>query len=67
MLRLCGKSSRCCSEHHVSHGPKDSCETNQDAVKFNSFGFRRAEEANAWVETILPDHKFGLIVDAHMV
>jgi hypothetical protein len=24
-------------------------ETNQDAVKFNSFGFRRAEEANAWI------------------
>jgi hypothetical protein len=42
-------------------------ETNQDAVKFNSFGFRRAEEAHALVERHLPNHKFGLIVDAHMV
>jgi hypothetical protein len=25
------------------------------------------EEANAWVEANLPDHKFGLIIDAHMV
>jgi hypothetical protein len=42
-------------------------ETNQDAVKFNSFGFRCMEEANTWVEKNLPDHKFGLIVDTHMV
>jgi hypothetical protein len=39
-------------------------DTHQDAVKFNGFGFRRVEEANAWIAT---DHKFGLIVDVHMV
>jgi hypothetical protein len=32
--------------------------TNQDSVKFNGFGFRRMEEANAWVEINLPNHKF---------
>jgi predicted Zn-dependent protease with MMP-like domain len=42
-------------------------DTQQDAVKFNSFGFRRVEEANAWVEANLPKQKFGLIINAHMV
>jgi peptidoglycan hydrolase-like amidase len=42
-------------------------ETNQDAVKFNSFGFRRMEETNTWIETHSPNQKFGLIIDAHMV
>jgi hypothetical protein len=42
-------------------------DNHQDAVKFNGFGFRRVEEAKAWVEANLPDHKFGLIVDVHMV
>jgi hypothetical protein len=42
-------------------------DTHQDSVKFNGFGFRRVEEANAWIATHLPDHKFGLIVDVHMV
>jgi hypothetical protein len=41
--------------------------THQDAVKFNSFGFWRVEEANAWIEANSPDQKFGLIIDAHMV
>jgi hypothetical protein len=36
-------------------------------VKFNSFGFRHVEEANAWVEANLPNHKFGLIIDVHQV
>jgi hypothetical protein len=42
-------------------------DTHQDAIKFNGFGFRRYEEAAAWLETHSPDHKFGLIVDVHMV
>jgi hypothetical protein len=42
-------------------------DTQQDAVKFSSLGFRRVEEADAWVEANLPDQKFGLIVDVHMV
>jgi hypothetical protein len=42
-------------------------DTQQNAIKFNSFGFRRVEEANAWVKANLPDQKFGLIIDAHMV
>jgi hypothetical protein len=41
-------------------------DTQQGAVKFNSFGFYRVEEANSWVEVNLPEHKFGLI-DDHMV
>jgi hypothetical protein len=44
-----------------------SASNSQDAVKFNGFGFRRVEEADAWVEANSPDHKFGLIVDVHMV
>jgi hypothetical protein len=42
-------------------------DTHQDAVKFNGFGFRRFDEAAAWLEIHSPDHKFGLIVDAHRV
>jgi hypothetical protein len=36
-------------------------------MKFNGFGFQRVEEANVWVEANLPEQKFGLIIDAHMV
>jgi hypothetical protein len=39
--------------------------THHDSVKFNGFGFRRIEEANAWLETHLLNNKFGLIVDVH--
>jgi hypothetical protein len=42
-------------------------DTHQDAIKFNGFGFWRVEEANACVEIHIPNHKFGLIVDAYMV
>jgi hypothetical protein len=42
-------------------------DTYQDSVKFIGFGFRRAEEAFAWVDIHMPDYKFGLIVDVHMV
>jgi lysozyme family protein len=42
-------------------------DTHHDAIKFNGFGFRRYNEAAAWLETHSPDHKFGLIVDVHMV
>jgi hypothetical protein len=42
-------------------------DTHHDLVKFNGFGFRRAEEAFTWVDIHLPDHKFELIVDVHMV
>jgi hypothetical protein len=42
-------------------------DTHQDAIKFNGFGFRRYEEAAAWLGVHLPDPKFGLIVDVHMV
>jgi hypothetical protein len=42
-------------------------DTHQDAIKFNGFGFRRFDEASAWLEAHSPGHKFGLIVDAHMV
>jgi hypothetical protein len=42
-------------------------DTHQDAIKFNGFGFRRYEDAAAWLEAHSPDHKFGLIVDVHMV
>jgi hypothetical protein len=41
--------------------------TNQDSVKFNGFVLRLVEEANAWVESNMPDHKFGMLVDVHMV
>jgi hypothetical protein len=42
-------------------------DTYQEAIKFNGFGFRRYEEAAAWLETHSQDHKFGLIVDVNMV
>jgi hypothetical protein len=41
-------------------------DTHQDAIKFNGFGFKRFDEAAAWLEIHSPDHKFGLIVDAHI-
>jgi hypothetical protein len=34
-------------------------DTHQDSIKFNGFGFRQMEEANAWLEKHLPNHKFG--------
>jgi hypothetical protein len=42
-------------------------DTHQDAIKFNGFGFCCYDEAAAWLESHSLDHKFGLIVDVHMV
>jgi hypothetical protein len=38
-----------------------------DELISDKFGFRRYEEAAARLEIHLPDPKFGLIVDVHMV
>jgi hypothetical protein len=39
----------------------------KDAVKFCKLGFRRAEDAFAWMDVHQPDFSFGLIIDAHIV
>jgi hypothetical protein len=38
-----------------------------DAVKFCKSGFKRAEDAFAWMDIHQPDYSFGLIIDAHIV
>jgi hypothetical protein len=42
-------------------------DTQQGSVKFNGFGFRRPEEAHAWLEMHSPNYNFSLIVEVHMV
>jgi hypothetical protein len=42
-------------------------DTHQDAIKFNGFGFRRYDEAAAWLVSHSLDQKIGLIMDIHIV
>jgi hypothetical protein len=42
-------------------------ESDGDAVKFFSLGFREPKEAEAWVESHLATVSYGVVVDAHMV
>jgi two-component sensor histidine kinase len=42
-------------------------QTDQQAIRFSSLGFRGKEEANAWLAINEPSHDYCLFVDAHMV
>jgi hypothetical protein len=42
-------------------------QTDQQAIRFSSLGFRGKDEADAWLAINEPSHDYGLFVDAHMV
>jgi hypothetical protein len=42
-------------------------ESDSEAIKFCSLGFRKTGDAKVWRESHLQDRSFGLVVDVHMV
>lgn len=44
-----------------------NAETDEAAIKFAGLGFRSAKETGVWLETEIPNHSCGLIVDAQHV